>query len=182
MSPRALGLLAAIAVVAYGLDQGTKYLVTTNLAVNETVPVLGEILQLHYVTNPGAAFSFATGFTWVLSIVAIGAIVFIIGFAPRIRSLGWATMFGLVLGGAFGNVTDRLTRPPGFGVGHVIDFIQVWGFPAIFNVADIAVVSAMGLFLLLSLRNVGLDGVRRTDDSGGTDGTAQSSADTPSTP
>lgn len=182
MSPRALGLLAAIAVVAYGLDQGTKYLVTTNLAVNETVPVLGEILQLHYVTNPGAAFSFATGFTWVLSIVAIGAIVFIIGFAPRIRSLGWATMFGLVLGGAFGNVTDRLTRPPGFGVGHVIDFIQVWGFPAIFNVADIAVVSAMGLFLLLSLRNVGLDGVRRTDDSGGTDGTAKSSADTPSTP
>jgi signal peptidase II len=164
VSPRALGLLAAIALVAYGLDQGSKYLVTTTLTVNETVPVLGEILQFHYVTNPGAAFSFATGFTWVLSIVAVGAIVFIIWFAPRIRSLGWATMFGLVLGGAFGNVTDRLTRPPGFGVGHVIDFIQVWGFPAIFNVADIAVVSAMGLFLLLSLRNVGLDGVRRKDE------------------
>lgn len=161
-SPRALGLLAGVALVAYGLDQGSKYLVTTNLDLGETVPVLGEVLQLHYVTNPGAAFSFATGFTWVLSLVAIGAIVFIIGFAPRIRSLGWATMFGLVLAGAFGNVTDRLTRPPGFGVGHVIDFIQVWGFPAIFNVADIAIVSAMGLFLLLSLRNVGLDGVRRT--------------------
>ena len=73
-------------------------------------------------------------------------------------------MFGLVLGGAFGNVTDRLTRPPGFGVGHVVDFIQVWGFPAIFNLADVAVVSAMGLFLLLSLRNVGLDGVRVKDD------------------
>ncbi len=164
MSPRALGLLAVIALVAYGLDQGSKYLVTTRLELNETVPVLGEILQLRYVTNPGAAFSFATGFTWILSIVAIGAIVFIIWFAPRIRSLGWATMFGLVLGGAFGNVTDRLTRPPGFGVGHVIDFIQVWGFPAIFNVADIAVVSAMGLFLLLSLRNVGLDGVRRASE------------------
>ena len=165
LSPRALGLLAAVAVVAYGLDQLSKYLVTTNLELNETVPVLGEVLQLHYVTNPGAAFSLATGFTWVLSIVAGAAIVFIVWFAPRIRSLGWATMFGLVLGGAFGNVTDRLTRPPGFGVGHVIDFIQVWGFPAIFNVADIAVVSAMGLFLLLSLRNVGLDGVRRADSS-----------------
>jgi signal peptidase II len=164
VSPRALGLLAAVALVAYGLDQLSKFLVTTNLEINETVPVLGEVLQLHYVTNPGAAFSLATGFTWVLSVVAIGAIVFIIWFAPRIRSLGWATMFGLVLGGAFGNVTDRLTRPPGFGVGHVIDFIQVWGFPAIFNVADIAVVSAMGLFLLLSLRNVGLDGVRRRDE------------------
>lgn len=163
VSARALGLLAAVAVVAYGLDQLSKYLVTTNLELNQTVPVLGEVLQLHYVTNPGAAFSLATGFTWVLSIVAGAAIVFIIWFAPRIRSLGWATMFGLVLGGAFGNVTDRLTRPPGFGVGHVIDFIQVWGFPAIFNVADIAVVSAMGLFLLLSLRNIGLDGVRRVD-------------------
>jgi signal peptidase II len=60
VSPRALGLLAVIAVVAYGLDQGSKYLVTTNLELNETVPVLGEVLQLHYVTNPGAAFSIAT--------------------------------------------------------------------------------------------------------------------------
>lgn len=171
MSPRALGLLTLVALVAYGLDQGSKYLVTTKLDINETVPVLGEVLQLHYVTNPGAAFSLATGFTWILSIVAIGVSVFIVWFAPRIRSLGWATMFGLVLGGAFGNVTDRLARPPGFGVGHVVDFIQVWGFPAIFNVADIAVVSAMGLFLLLSLRNVGLDGVRHQGDPETTSGT-----------
>ena len=164
VSPRALGLLAAIALVAYGVDQISKFLVTTNLELNETVPVLGDVLQLHYVTNPGAAFSLATGFTWVLTVIALAAVAFIVWFAPRIRSLGWATMFGLVLAGAFGNATDRLTRPPGFGVGHVIDFIQVWGFPAIFNVADIAVVSAMGLFLLLSLRNVGLDGVRRRDE------------------
>ncbi len=164
MSPRALGLLAAVALVAYGLDQGSKYLVTTNLTRGESIPILGELLQFRYVTNPGAAFSLATGFTWVLSLVGVGVIVFIIWFAPRIRSLAWATMFGLVLGGAFGNVTDRLFRPPSFGVGHVVDFIQVWGFPAIFNIADIAVVSAMGLFLLLSLRNVGLDGVRVKDD------------------
>ena len=165
VSPRALALLAAVALVAYGLDQGSKFLVTENLTLGETVPVLGEVLQLHYVTNPGAAFSLATGFTWVLSIVAIGVIVFIAWFARRIRSLAWATMFGLVLGGAFGNVTDRLFRPPGFAVGHVVDFIQVIYFPAIFNVADIAVVSAMGLFLLLSLRNIGLDGTRIKDDT-----------------
>ena len=163
LSPRALGLLAAVALVAYAVDQVTKFLVETNLEINDVVPLLGEVLQLHYVKNPGAAFSLGTGFTWVLSIIAVGVIVFIIWFAPRIRSLGWATMFGLVLGGAFGNVTDRLTRPPGFGVGHVVDFIQVWGFPAIFNFADVAVVSAMGLFLLLSLRNVGLDGTRHVD-------------------
>jgi signal peptidase II len=121
------------------------------------------VLQLRYVTNSGAAFSLAEGFTWVLSIIAVGVVVLIVWFAPRIRSLGWATMFGLVLGGAIGNLTDRLFRPPGFGVGHVIDFIQVIYFPAIFNLADVAVVSAMGLFILLSLRNVGLDGRRHSD-------------------
>jgi signal peptidase II len=163
VSLRALGLLAAVAVVAYGLDQGTKLLVTTNVGLGETVPLLGDVLQLHYVTNPGAAFSLATGFTWVLSVVALGVIAFIVWFAPRIRSLGWATMFGLVLGGAFGNVTDRLTRPPGFGIGHVVDFVQVIYFPAIFNLADVAVVSAMGLFLLLSFRGIRLDGTRERD-------------------
>ena len=122
--------------------------------------MVGEVLQLHYVTNSGAAFSLASGFTWILSIVAVAVIGFIVIFAPRIRSLGWATMFGLVLGGALGNVTDRLFREPAFGSGHVIDFIQVWGFPAIFNAADIAVVSSMGLFILLSLRGIGLDGTR----------------------
>lgn len=160
LSPRALGLLAAVALVAYGVDQVTKFLVRTNLEINDVAPLLGDVLQLHYVTNSGAAFSLGQGFTWILSIVAVGVVGFIVWFAPRIRSLGWATMFGLVLGGAVGNLTDRLTRPPGFGVGHVVDFIQVWGFPAIFNVADISVVAAMGLFLLLSLRNIGLDGTR----------------------
>ena len=161
ISVRALLLLAAVAVGVYGIDQGSKYLITQNLELGDLVPVLGEVLQLHYVTNSGAAFSLATGFTWILSIVAGAVIVVIVAFAPRIRSLAWATMFGLVLGGALGNVTDRLFREPSFGQGHVVDFIQVWGFPAIFNGADIAVVSSMGLFILLSLRGVGLDG-RRT--------------------
>jgi signal peptidase II len=160
VSVRALALLAAVAVVVYGIDQGSKYLITQNLDLGDTVQVLGEVLQLHYVTNSGAAFSLASGFTWILSIVALGVVVFIVVFAPRIRSIGWATMFGLVLGGALGNVTDRLFRPPAFGTGHVVDFLQVIGFPAIFNAADIAIVSSMGLFILLSLRGVGLDGVR----------------------
>src|SRR5690606_28083531 len=103
----------------------SKYLVSQNLELGDTVPVVGEVLQLHYVTNSGAAFSLASGFTWVLSIVAAGVIVFIVVFAPRIRSLGWATMFGLVLGGALGNVTDRVFRGESIGTGEVIDFIQV---------------------------------------------------------
>ncbi|MGN6501898.1 MAG: signal peptidase II [Pseudolysinimonas sp.] len=160
VSVRALLLLAAVAVAVYGIDQGAKYLITTNLELGHSIPVLGDLLQFHYVKNSGAAFSLASGFTWILSIVAVGVVVFIGIFAPRIRSLGWATMFGLVLGGALGNLTDRLFREPGFGTGHVVDFIQVWGFPAIFNGADIAIVASMGLFILLSLRGVGLNGVR----------------------
>ena len=160
ISARALLLLGAVAVVVYGIDQGAKYLIIQNLDLGDTVDVLGEILQLHYVKNSGAAFSLASGFTWILSVVAAGVVVFIAIFAPRIRSLGWATMFGLVLGGALGNLTDRLFREPGFGTGHVVDFIQVYGFPAIFNGADIAIVASMGLFILLSLRGVGLDGTR----------------------
>ena len=151
-------LLGAVALVVYGADQLAKYLIVTNLREGELVPVLGQVLQLHYVTNSGAAFSLATGFTWILSIVAVGVVVFIVWFARRIRSIGWACVFGLVLGGAAGNLTDRLFRQPGFGTGHVVDFVQVWGFPAIFNVADSAIVVAMGLFIILSLRGIGLDG------------------------
>ncbi|MGE3193705.1 MAG: signal peptidase II [Microbacteriaceae bacterium] len=160
INARALALLAVIAAAVYGVDQGVKYLITQNLQVDESVPVLGEFLRLHYRLNSGAAFSLATGFTWILSIVATGVVVFIVIFAPRIRSLAWATVFGLVLGGAIGNLSDRLFRPPGFGVGHVVDFIQVTGFPAVFNVADSAIVIGMALFLLLSLRGVALDGTR----------------------
>lgn len=160
VSVRALLLLAAVAAGVYAVDQVSKYLVTENLELGELVPVIGEALQLHFVKNSGAAFSLATGFTWVLTIVAVAVIGFIVVFAPRIRSLGWAAMFGLVLGGALGNFTDRLFREPSFGQGHVIDFIQVWGFPAIFNFADVAVVSSMGLFIMLSLRGTGLDGKR----------------------
>jgi signal peptidase II len=81
-------------------------------------------------------------------------------FARRIRSLAWAAVFGLLLGGTTGNLFDRLFREPGFGLGHVIDFIQIYLFPAIFNVADVGITSAMALFILLTIRGVGLDGVR----------------------
>jgi signal peptidase II len=160
VSVRALVLLGAVALVLYGLDQLAKYLIVTNLHEGQLVPVLGQVLQLHYVTNSGAAFSLASGFTWILSIVAIGVVAFIVWFARRIRSFAWAVIFGLVLGGAAGNLTDRLFREPGFGTGHVVDFVQVWGFPAIFNIADSAIVAAMVLFIILSIRGIGLDGKR----------------------
>ncbi len=160
VSVRALIALAIVAVAVYGLDQLTKYLIVSNLTENQLVRVFGEVLQFHFVKNSGAAFSLASGSTWVFSIVAFAVAVFIVGFARRIRSVGWAILFGMLLGGTTGNLTDRLFREPGFGVGHVVDFILFYGFPAIFNVADSFIVASMGLFIILTLRGVGLDGRR----------------------
>ena len=165
----ALVVLAVVALCAYGSDQFSKYLVVTNLTEGETVPVLGPVLQLLFVRNAGAAFSLASGMTWIFTIIAAAVIVFIIWFATRIRSTSWAVVFGLLLGGVLGNLTDRLFREPSFGLGHVVDFISTpWIVPAIYNVADSCIVSAMVLFLILTLRGIGLDGTptraRSTDD------------------
>ncbi len=160
VSARALVVLAVVAVLAYSADRISKILVVDNLTLGQPVDIIGELLQFRYVENPGAAFSLGSGTTWIFAIIAAVVAVFIVFFARRIRSTGWAVLFGLLLGGNLGNLTDRLTRPPGFGVGHVVDFIQVYAFPAIFNVADIAIVSSMGLFILLTIRGIGLDGTR----------------------
>jgi signal peptidase II len=161
VSVRAIIILASVAVVVYGFDQLSKFLILRNLSVNEQVSVIGQLLTFHLVKNPGAAFSFATGETWIFSIAAAAVVVFIVIFSRRIRSLGWAILFGMLLGGTTGNLTDRLLRPPGFGVGEVVDFIQVYGFNAIFNIADSFICASMGLFIILTLRGIRLDG-RRT--------------------
>ncbi|MGV8885078.1 MAG: signal peptidase II [Microbacteriaceae bacterium] len=160
VSYKALAILAVVAVFVYILDQVSKFLVVSNLTEGVSVEIFGEFLRFTFVRNPGAAFSIGTGSTWIFAILATAVAIFILFFARRIRALSWAALFGLLLGGNVGNLTDRLTREPGFGIGHVIDFIQVYAFPAIFNVADIAIVSSMGLFIILTLRGVGLDGTR----------------------
>jgi signal peptidase II len=156
----AITVFVVAAIVVYAIDQVTKLLIVQNLAVGELVPVLGQVLQLHFVKNPGAAFSLGSGTTWIFAVIAAAVAVFIVIFARRIRSIGWAVLFGLLLGGNLGNLTDRLFREPGFGVGHVIDFVQVYGFPAIFNVADSAIVVSMVIFVVLTVRGVRLDGTR----------------------
>jgi signal peptidase II len=155
-------LLAIVASGVYAFDQVSKYLVVTNMYEGERIPVIGELLQFFFVRNSGAAFSLGEGMTWIFSIVAVAVSIFIVVFARRIRSTGWAVLFGLLLGGNLGNLTDRLFREPSFAQGHVIDFLQLWGFPAIFNIADVAIVSSMGLFIILTLRGIGLDGTRQT--------------------
>ncbi|KAA6431406.1 signal peptidase II [Agrococcus sediminis] len=159
-----LGLVLGTAVVVWVADFLSKEWVIAEMAEGERRAVLGELLQWHFVRNPGAAFSLAAGSTWIFTILAGVVVVFIATQLRRIRSPLWAAAFGGLLGGTVGNLTDRLTREPGFFVGHVIDFIQVWGFPAIFNIADIFIVSSMIGVVLLVLANIGLDGVRRTDE------------------
>lgn len=173
----ALLILVGVAITVYGVDQVSKQYVVTTLAEGEVVPVLGSVLQWQFVRNPGAAFSLASGMTWIFTILAAGVITFIIWFARRIRSVAWALVFGLLLGGVLGNLTDRLFREPGFGIGHVIDFISTpWLIPAIYNVADIAIVSSMVLFMILTIRGVGLDGSRPVRDGGEPDGTESTDA------
>jgi len=160
VSARALVLVGVVAVLVYLADQGAKVLALSNLELNRTVPFIGELLQLHLVKNAGAAFSLGSNSTWIFAIIASLVAIGLVVFARRIRSLGWASVFGLLLGGTLGNLSDRLFREPGFGVGHVVDFLQLYGFPAIFNVADVGITSAMVLFILLTIRGVNLDGTR----------------------
>ncbi|MBO0984053.1 signal peptidase II [Rathayibacter sp. SD072] len=155
--------LGLVALAVFAIDQIAKHLVTTNLTLGEDVRVLGDVLILHYVKNPGAAFSLASGSTWIFSIIAACVVVAVIWFARRIRSSAWALFFGLLLGGTLGNLFDRLFREPSFGLGHVVDFLYTpWLLPAIYNIADIAICSAMAIFVVLSLRGVNLDGTRTT--------------------
>jgi signal peptidase II len=158
VSIRALVILGIVALCVYLVDQIAKVLVVQNLYEGQKIQVLGQLLQFHFVKNAGAAFSIGEGSTWIFSIVGVAVLGFVIWYAPRIRSVAWAILFGLLLGGLLGNLTDRLFREPGFGVGHVVDFLQIPLLPAIFNLADVAIVSSMVLFLILTIRGVGLDG------------------------
>lgn len=158
--PRVLLVLAIVAAASIALDQISKYLVVANLQLGEVVPVLGTLIQFQFVKNPGAAFSIGNAYTWIFSILAAAVAVFIVIFARRIRSYGWAWVFGLLLGGTVGNLLDRLFKEPGFGVGHVIDFLMIPVLPAIFNLADVSITAAMVLFLILTIRGIGLDGTK----------------------
>jgi signal peptidase II len=134
------------------LDFASKEFALNNLSSTPR-KLLGSVLQLTLVRNPGAAFSFATGFTVIFSILAVVVIATVIRFASVLTSRGWMLTAGLLLGGVLGNLTDRIFRSPGFLTGHVIDWIQLPHWP-IFNIADIAIFSAASTAFLLSVRNI----------------------------
>ena len=155
-------IIALLAVLVLAADQFTKHLALENLPYEQPVPVIGDFLVFYLVRNPGAAFSLGEGVTWIFTIaLAAVAVVIVWLAATRLRSRIWAVVLGLLLGGVLGNLTDRAFREPGFPVGHVIDFINTpWMMPAIYNVADIFIVTMMICVALLVLVGLHLDGTR----------------------
>jgi len=148
-----------VAAVAYLVDVVTKGLAVDRLAGRPDVPLIGELLQLRLVRNPGAAFSAGTGYTEVFSVISIVAFVVVLVLARRIGSLAWAVALGFLLAGVAGNLTDRLLREPGPLRGHVIDFLMLPNWP-VFNIADICINVAAGLILIQVFRGIRLDGTR----------------------
>jgi len=132
------------------IDQLTKQWALNNLVEGIERPLLGTFLSLQLVFNDGAAFSFGSGYTWVLTGIAIAVTVGIVVFARRARSTAATIIFGIGLGGAIGNLIDRLFRAPAFGRGHVVDMINYNNF-FVGNVADIAIVGAAIAFVAMGL-------------------------------
>jgi signal peptidase II len=157
-----LGVAAAVLL----LDVLTKRLAVDRLSDRGPVEVIDGLLKLRLVRNSGAAFGLAAGLTVVLTGVAAVVVVVMLRIAPRLRSAGWAVALALVLGGAVGNLADRLFRDPGPLRGHVVDFIALPHYP-VFNVADMAIVSGGILMVLLSLRGVSYDGRPPSGRGGG---------------
>ncbi|MBD8060864.1 signal peptidase II [Oceanitalea stevensii] len=160
-------LLVALALGIAGIDQATKYLAEERLTQGVYVPLVGDLLGWQLIYNPGAAFSLGTGMTWVFTIIMVVVIAVVLRVSRRLRSGAWALALGMLLGGAVGNLYDRLLREPGFARGHVVDFINYNGW-FVGNVADIAIVLAAILIALLALLGIEVDGTRtvshREDD------------------
>lgn len=150
---------ALIAIAVVGLDQTSKVWALGTLSEGERAPVLGDLLGVSLIRNPGAALGIATGMTWIFTVAAVTVTIVVLRVAHRLGSRGWTVALGLLLGGAVGNLIDRLIREPGVGRGHVVDFIA-YGDWFVGNVADIAIVSAACLMVLLGIVGIGLDGRR----------------------
>ena len=154
-------MVAAVVIV---IDQVVKYFAVAELTDHAPVRLLGGLIYLSLTRNGGAAFSMASGYTWIFPVVALVVVAWIVWMAKKLRSLPWAVALGLVLGGALGNFIDRLFRAPGPFRGHVIDMISAFA-PygerfAIFNIADSALTCGVILAILLEFTGRQRDGTR----------------------
>ena len=161
---RRVVLFAAVAVLVLALDIVSKVIVAAKLGTHAPVRLLWGAIYLVETRNSGAAFAVGTGATAILTVIAIGVVVIILRTARRMHSISWALALGLILGGAVGNIVDRLFRAPGAGRGRVVDWISLFSSDGhvwpIFNLADSAIVCGAFLAAVLALLGIELDGSR----------------------
>ena len=167
---RAVVVLGAVASVMVAADFATKELALATLAYRHDVTVIPGFLYFGLIRNSGAAFSLGADYTWIFPIVTIAVAIWIGVMARRLRSVPWAISLGLVLGGALGNLVDRIFREPAPFLGHVVDFVSVFqpgggAFP-IFNLADSSLSVGVVLAVLLELTGRQRDGSRISSDGG----------------
>jgi signal peptidase II len=163
---RRVRLLVTVAAVILAVDVVTKVLAVRLLTPGQPVSIVGDTVTWTLVRNSGAAFSMATGYTWILTLIATAVVVGIFWMGRRLVSPWWAIGLGMILGGALGNLVDRFFRWPGPLQGHVVDFLSVGWWP-VFNVADASVVGGAALLVGLSLFGFDFDtvGRRKSDDN-----------------
>lgn len=150
-------LALVIGLVVLVADQASKAWALSALGGGEARALIGDLITLRLLRNPGAAFSIGDTRTWLLTTAAVLVLIGILVAMRRLGSVTWAWALGLLVGGAVGNLIDRFFRPPGPGHGHVVDFIDYFGW-FVGNIADVAIVIAAGLIALLAVRGVGVDG------------------------
>jgi signal peptidase II len=167
---RRVRLLVVVAAVVLAVDIISKVVAVQLLTPGQPVSIVGETVTWTLVRNSGAAFSMATGYTWILTLIATAVVIGIIWMGRRLVSPWWAIGLGMILGGALGNLIDRFFRWPGPLRGHVVDFLSVGWWP-VFNVADASVVGGAALLVGLSLFGYDFDVPgRRTSVGESTDG------------
>ncbi|WP_328556036.1 MULTISPECIES: signal peptidase II [unclassified Streptomyces] len=159
---RRIAVLFTVAVLAYALDLVSKMIVVAKLEHHDSIEIIGDWLKFEAIRNAGAAFGFGQAFTIIFTVIAAAVIVVIARLARKLYSVPWAIALGLLLGGALGNLTDRIFRSPGVFQGAVVDFIAPKHF-AVFNLADSAIVCGGILIVLLSFRGLDPDGTVHKD-------------------
>jgi signal peptidase II len=177
-SAQKLPVVIGVALTVLALDVVTKLIAVHTLSGHAPIRLLGGFLTLLLLRNSGAAFSIGTSMTIVFTAIAVAVIFYILRAARKLRSVPWAITLGLLLGGATGNLADRIFRSPGLFRGDVVDWIELPHWP-VFNLADSAIVCGGVLAVLLALRGVHLDGSREGapgQDGAGQDGARQDGA------
>ena len=178
-----LAVLAGTAVGIVLIDQVAKAWAVTYLrprieSGEGPIYIIDPLLRLTYVENTGAAWGMGAGYTWIFTIVAVVVGVVIVRFARTITSRAWALALGGLLGGLLGNLIDRLTRPPGPGLGSVVDFIGLPNFP-VFNVADMAITCSAVAMIILAWRGIPLSESEPDGSSSDDSNSADSSSNDP---